>query len=211
MVPRGNGRRPGKAARRTPTAATIDAARWVLGTRPRMTPLLSPRRWLAGAVPDVGRAHRSLRPTAALSACRPGRSAAARRAGVASAAGSAPLPTAHFLLLTAYWLLAIGYWLLAIRHPPLPNLSTPANPVPYCPRSASSRACFEGVLVRRRNRTVRESLRSRAAHSGMGSACLAARSGYCQQARIGSEDTSPKTRLGPRENPSEWGGSGPPE
>ncbi len=32
----------GKAARRAPTAATIDAARWVLGTRPRMTPVLSP-------------------------------------------------------------------------------------------------------------------------------------------------------------------------
>ena len=145
MAPRAFGRRPGKAARRAPTAATTDAARWVLGTRPRMTPALSQRRWLAGAVPDVGMAHRSLRLTAAPSTCFPGRSAAARRAGVASVAGSAPLPTVHFLLLTAYWLLATGYWLLAIRHPPLPNLSTPANPVPYSP----SFRFIEGVLRRR--------------------------------------------------------------
>ena len=43
MVPRSNGRRPGKAARRAPTPSTIDAARWVLGTRPRMTPASTPR------------------------------------------------------------------------------------------------------------------------------------------------------------------------
>ncbi len=133
-----------------------------------MTPVVMPRRWLAGAVPDVGRAHRSLRLTAAPSACLPGRSAAARRAGVASAAGSAPLPTAHFLLPTAYCLLAIGYWLFATLHSP--NLSTLPARMRYCPRSASSRACFEGVLVRRRNRTVRESLRSRTAHSVVTSA-----------------------------------------
>ena len=42
MVPRAIGQRPGMAARRAPTAATIDAARWVLGTRPRMTPVLMP-------------------------------------------------------------------------------------------------------------------------------------------------------------------------
>ncbi len=96
------------------------------------------------------------------SPCFPGRSAAARRAGAASAAGSAPLPTAHFLLPTAYWPLATGY------SPPStpPTYPRPPPPCHTRPRSASSRACFEGVLVRRRNRTVRESLRSRAAHSG---------------------------------------------
>ena len=45
MVPRAIGQWPGKAARRAPTAATIDAARWVLGTRPRMTAVLLPRRF----------------------------------------------------------------------------------------------------------------------------------------------------------------------
>ena len=43
----------------------------------------------------------------------------------------------------AYCPQPIGY--LAIRHPPLPNLSTPANPVPYSP----SFRFIEGVLRRR--------------------------------------------------------------
>ena len=99
-------------------------------------------------------------PSAAPSTCFPGRSAAARRAGAASVAGSAPLPTAHFT--TPYS--PLTYSPLTTCHSP--NLSTLPARMRYCPRSASSRACFEGVLVRRRNRTVRESLRSRAAHSG---------------------------------------------
>ena len=42
MVPRATGQRPSAAVQRALIASAIDAARWVLGTRPRMTPVLSP-------------------------------------------------------------------------------------------------------------------------------------------------------------------------
>ena len=89
------------------------------------------------------------------------------------------------------------------------HLSTLPSLVLICPCSASQK----GVLRRRSNAevewTVRELLWLRTAHSGRVPCASSRDRGIASRLGLGLEVTSPKARLGPRENPSEqWGGSG---
>ena len=79
----------------------------------------------------------------------------------------------------------------------------------YCSCSAPHRACFEGVRGRGRNGTVRELLWSRAAHSGRVECAPKRDRGIANRLEYAAGYQPRLKHMGPRENPSGWGGSGP--